>query len=129
VDQANEKGISGKLYHCYREDGSPFESLVELIEKMDRLFDGIGYPQANMRSRSFLVGDEKAESDAPQAKRAADTLQRERGERLTLLVTLESRLNATWQGMVYCAESDSTEVFSSAIALLDIMVRELEKTK
>jgi hypothetical protein len=129
VDQANKNGISGKLYHCFREDGSPFGSLVELIEKMERLFDGIGYPQTNMRSRSFLAGADKEEVDLPTAKRDADTLQRERGERITLLVTLESRINATWQGMVYCPESDSTEEFSSAIALLDIMVRELEKTK
>ena len=45
----NENGdISGRMYCCYHEEPVLFSSVIDLIRKMENLFDAISFPQASL---------------------------------------------------------------------------------
>lgn len=127
VDTVGESDISGRLYHCYSEEGEKFCSIPGLLEQMEHLFDSIQYPQSMVRTRTFLQAKEIERKKKEETVRSWEEVQQERGSHITFFVAIDTRLNANWQGIAYCVETDSMQSFSSELALIDFVERELKK--
>ena len=50
VDEKNNGEFSGRLYHCYGKEAEPFHNVVELLRKVEDLFDRICFPQASTKT-------------------------------------------------------------------------------
>lgn len=127
IDRANEYGLSGRMYNCYHESGETFYSMVNLVEHMENFFDYIQYPKATVRTRTFLDEKESPDEKRPDMIRTFDQIKKERGNAITFYMTVESRVNASWQGQVYCVDTDCLQAFSSYMALVDFADHELKK--
>lgn len=59
IDSYDEEKQCGRLYHQYTDHTVCFSSLFEALERMERLYDEIQFPQAATRLRSFQETGEK----------------------------------------------------------------------
>ncbi len=60
IDSYDEEKQCGRLYHQYTDHTVMFSSLFEALDRMERLYDEIQFPQAATRFRSFRE-DERTE--------------------------------------------------------------------
>jgi hypothetical protein len=127
VDRVSEYGLSGREYNCYHQSGETFYSMLNLVEHMGSFFDFVQYPKSTVRTRTFLEEKETTDEKKPDMVLTFDQISKERGNVITFYVTVESRVNASWQGQAYCVETDCLEAFSSYMALIDFADRELKK--
>ena len=68
VDDNKGEVLSGRLFHCYTEEAWEFKTIVQMLEKMETLFDAIGYPQASTVTRNF--GRQTAKETMKKVKKA-----------------------------------------------------------
>jgi hypothetical protein len=94
---------------------------------MEELFETIRYPQAMVRTRTFLQEKEITEKSKAKKVRSWEVVQQERGSHITFFIAIETRLDANWQGVAHCVETDCTQAFSSDLALIGFVDRELKK--
>jgi len=136
VDKADEGKIVGRMYDRYSKEPFVFGELSQLINRMESLFDRIGYPQASTMGRRFsedktmLVQNKEG---VVQVLKTEDIM-RQSGDKATFVVHVQYRQNATWQGNVMWAENQQSASFRSALELLKLIdsaldVREKEGDK
>ena len=118
VDERLEGEISGRLYHCYKEEAIPFTSIVELITISEKLFEEIGYPQASTKTRTF---EEKTEIQ-PLPKLEKKVMQQElikhRGELGTFVLYVQFRQKSTWQGELSWMEKEMQMKFRNSLEFI-----------
>lgn len=113
--------ISGRVYSPMSVDEISFVGISQLLLKMDKLFDDVGYPQAFQNKRSF---EEKTQAGnayrgIPKAVRPVESILDKEGQCYTCDVVVESRRNTSWQGRI--CEADGTELgkFNGEVELLE----------
>lgn len=120
-----EEDIRGRAYSLLCEDEIPFIGCSNLLVKMDRLFDRIGYPQAFHDKRSF--DKERNEANAyrgiPKPVRDAQSILQQTGTCYTYDVAVESRRNASWQGIVFDSEGKEQGRFNGEVELLAMLAK------
>ncbi len=136
LDEFQEYDWNGRLFVRTREDACLFRSTLELLELMEENYDELDYPQMSMNNRRFSssVGTEyetdhtKQREDfrpAERGKRAVvlskEDLEQKRGGTATILVRVQYRQRATWQGQVTWLEKNRTVSFRSALELLKLI--------
>lgn len=136
IDKANEGKFAGRMYDKYSKHPFMFEELSQLINRMESLFDYIGYPQASTTGRRFARGKtnrvQKKEGVVQVLK--TEDIMNQPGNKATFIVHVQYRQNATWQGNVMWAETQQSSSFRSALELLKLIdsaldVREKEGDK
>jgi len=119
-----EQGMmQGELHSRYLETPFIFVDLVQMIHKMEEIFDTNGFPQAFLSPRSFKDGKRGT------AKREAernDTMNQDtpsipEGAKCTFEITVRFRQNATWQGSILWAEKNMRQNFRSVLEMLKLM--------
>ena len=50
VDEKEHGEISGRIYHCYDKEPMLFNNVVEMLRKIEDLFDRICFPQASTKT-------------------------------------------------------------------------------
>lgn len=120
VNECREEEIQGNIWHCYEKGAIPFQSIIQMVQIMERLFDSIHYPESALRSRFFV--EEKHET-IQEAIRVLDKdrVINQRGEKGTFVVHVQYRQNATWQGEVLWAEKKISRKFRSALELMKLI--------
>lgn len=121
VDSYAEGQMRGKLYSPYIGKGVAFSDFVDMVNKMDGIFDLIGYPIASMEYRSFAGGARPDEADL-EKQLDGETLA-EGGDVFT--VHVQMRQNADWQG-VASRGAGAPVPFKSTMELLKIIDREMK---
>lgn len=96
VDAYTEGQMRGRLYSPFLGKGIGFAGFVDMVNKMDRLFDVIGFPKASMEYRSFTGG---ARPVADIESELEDAPLSEDGDGV-FAVHVKMRQNADWQGNV-----------------------------
>lgn len=135
IDRHTDEQIAGRIYHFY--DGQPLEfvNILNLLSRMEELFDRIGYPQVSTRSRMFSPASEKTHSGTTASpggagtKRAqrpaktvsSDDLLSHRGEKATFLIHVRYRQNSEWQGTFVCPETKQQLNFSSTLDFIKLV--------
>lgn len=120
VDEGKNEEYRGRLYHCYREEPVRFDNVLQMIKRMEELYDMLSYPQSSTKARCFI---EKRQHERREVTKVTDRgkILRQKGELGTFVVRVQYRQNATWQGQVTWAEGQETRSFRSALELLKLI--------
>lgn len=113
--------ISGYAHSPLCEEEIVFTGIGELLLKMDKLFDSVGYPQGFQDKRSFE--NEKRGDNAyrgiPRAVRQTENILEQIGGCCTFDIMVESRRNTSWQGAIYDGEGCEHGRFNGEVELLE----------
>lgn len=117
--------ICGKVYSPMSVEDITFQGIGELLLKMDRLFDSIGYPQAFQNKRSFDEHDTSGNAyrGIPKAVRDVETILDKEGQCCTYDIEVISRRNTSWQGVVYTMEGVEQSRFDGEVELLENLTK------
>ena len=123
IDSVCDESITGRVFSRRFTCAVPFSDLITLILKLDKVFDRQGFPQAFQRARTFLRTEMDADYIAgdPAHGVSGEYVLAQRGELLTLDVTVVSRRNANWQGSVCWVENGKQQEFSGILELLRLI--------
>ena len=132
ISGREEGDFQGELVQQYSRERVPFHGSLDLIKKMEALYDEWDYPEASSRERSFRKRETYIYPDRRGKKRLADeagSLEKfpivaERGRMGSFFVHTKFRQRTSWQGDVYHGESGDAYPFSSMLHLFRIMERE-----
>lgn len=121
--------ISGRVYSPLCEEEIAFQGIGELLLKMDRLFDRMGYPQAFQNKRSF---EHKTETEnlyrgIPQTVQDTESIRRQAGRHYTCDIEVESRRNTSWQGEILAVDGSALGKFDGEVELLEKLTELTEK--
>lgn len=86
--------------------------------------DLLDYPQSSMKNRSYQKADQGKSADRPEKVWSGEEMLQERGREGTLVIHVQYRQNATWQGKLFCVETGETQEFFSMLELLKIIDNE-----
>lgn len=122
----------GKLYHQYTSGAIAFATLLEAFERMEQLYDALGYPQAATRIRSFPEGRRKPARGRTRGRRCErgkevrvmepfEEMIEHRGRDATFLIRVMRRQNSSWQGEVTWVDGQKREYFRSALELIRLI--------
>lgn len=131
VDRAADGDFSGRLYSPFAERSAPFCGILELIARMERLFDRLSFPQPMFSYRTFREVKRRRPVRLRPVRREVrryhgdELYEREAGEIATFVVRVSYRRNATWQGFVRWTERAQVCAFASALELLRLLAAAL----
>jgi len=128
----NEKGdIKGALYSKYLEAPYEFGNMINMIQKMEEIFDAVGFPQAFMSTRTF--SNDKRVASRPDVEGSVflnRSNQKEAdGNKCTFEISVRFRQNATWQGQIFWTEKNMRQNFRSVLEMLKLMDEALTEGK
>lgn len=127
IDSVCDGNISGRVFSRRFTRAVGFTDLVTLILQLDKVFDRQGFPQAFQRARTFLRNETELDyiSDDPAHGVAGEYVLAQRGNVLTFDVTVISRRNANWQGIICWVDSSEQQKFSGIMDLLRLIRQNL----
>ena len=118
-----ENGVPvGRYNNPCREESGQFQSLMELILKLEQSLDVEDIPQSFNKVRSFF----------PLTGYWLDTPSEERmrmGKMSTFAVQILFRRNASWQGTITWLDKKQTQNFRSVLELIVLMNSAIEGTR
>ena len=120
----NEQGeIKGALYSKYLEEPFEFVNMVVMIQKMEEVFDAVGFPQAFMATRTFSnekrVMNKHDVEGSVFLNRGND--KETDGKKCTFEISVRFRQNASWQGQIFWSEKNMRQNFRSVLEMLKLM--------
>ena len=118
VDEKNTD-ITGRVYSPLSLTHMEFSGFNELLLKMDKLFDQVGYPEAFQEKRTFGTGKEGSSTfqGIPEAIQSENDINKEHGLVDTLDVVVLARRNTSWQGKVYDNQNHLISQFKGEMEL------------
>lgn len=121
VDEETGQDLQGRIYHGYCEKEIRFQTIVEVLDEMERVFEAIRYPQSTVRIRQFVGEQAQTENLQIERRMSNECLLTWRGKQATFLIAVDSRRNASWQGQIYWVEKDLLQEFDSEMELLSFI--------
>lgn len=121
VDEKAHGEICGRVYHCYSKEAMPFENVVELLRKMEELFDRICFPQASTKSRSFLETEALARTQRPEKVISQEDVIQYRGMLGSFVTCVRFRQNSTWQGEMFWMEKEIKRQFVNTLDFIKML--------
>lgn len=129
IDYYCKEQISGRVYSPLCQEAVEFVGIGEMLLQMDKLFDRVGYPQSFQNKRSFEK--KKAASNSYQGIPGAickpEEIVCQKGKYFTCDITVESRRNASWQGILQSTEGKERRQFDGEMQLLAELEQMLRK--
>ena len=119
--------LKGALYSIYLSTPYEFVSLIQMIDKMEAIFDEQGFPEAFMTPRTFgIAKNKKKKHELDRSADMKDTMNSKiqfepGGSKCTFEITVRFRQNATWQGQIVWAERNLKQNFRSVLEMLKLM--------
>ena len=119
--------LKGILYSHFLDAPYEFTNLLQVIEKMEDVFDSKGFPEAFMTPRVFGAsahGKKNHEmSRNINMKDLVGTIAQPEpsGAKCTFEISVKFRQNATWQGQILWAEKNLKQNFRSVLEMLKLM--------
>lgn len=131
VDQVVDKEISGRLISPYAQASIPFGGIIDVVSRLDSFLTQRGYPQAYNTLRSFnpvgAAPKKRAERKELIQLMSSDVFETKLGEKLTFVIQVQFRQNATWQGTITWAEQNKTQHFRSTMEMIKLMDSAVEQ--
>ena len=119
--------LQGVLHSRYLETPYEFSDFMQLIEKMEEIFDTKGFPEVFLTPRTFdpsKLQEKKQEEDRAETMKNGMTsiIKPElNSSKCTFEITVKFRQNATWQGQILWAEKNLKQNFRSVLEMLKLM--------
>ena len=109
-----ENGVAtGRFYHPCLKEGEPFQSLTQLLLKLEVLLEA-DHAKAIPQARVFDLLPVQAAGSLPDPPM-------QKGALATFLVHVVFRQNASWQGSFTCLEEGREQRFRSVLELIRMM--------
>ena len=121
VDEKDHGEISGRIYHCYAKEPMLFHNVVEMLRKIEDLFDRICYPQASTRTRSFHEIPAAGRIQRPEKLVMQEAVIKYRGEIGSFVTCVKFRQNSTWQGELFWMERGIRLRFANTLDFIKIL--------
>ena len=119
--------IKGLLHNHFMSSPYEFDNLVQMILKMDEVFDSKHFPESFTSPRVFGIHthDEK-DKDTNESVITHDTAESVRRSescfsKYTFEITVMFRQHATWQGQILWLEKNLRQNFRSVLELLKLI--------
>lgn len=122
LDSYEERELQGRLYHSSQEQGLEFHSTIEFLQLVEMICDSISYPKASVDRRAFLKDGRGKMLLAYDRDRGGGI---EFGRQCTLILKVENRSYASWQGEVQWVARGERRRFASTKELLRMLDQEL----
>ena len=114
VDSYADEVPRGRFCIAAKNEVQTFQSLTQLLKKIEEELDGANYPQAFDAIRRFHPPRQTAEEEE-------DFTDTRPGRAATFAVRILFRQNASWQGSVRWIEGGQEESFRSVLELIMLM--------
>lgn len=114
VDSYENRVPVGRFYNQYCPEGVRFESLIDLLKKMEDMLDRMRFPQSFSAVRRFTTTPEVSWSASVGSFYRDGTI-------ATFALRVLFRQNASWQGSVAWLEGEMEESFRSVLELIFLM--------
>lgn len=114
VDSYDQGAISGRFYSGQEEEGVPFHSLAQLLERVEKRLNEMNYPQAFTAVRTFGTRPETTVENSVEAAR-------KKGSLGTFAVKVLFRQHTSWQGTLTWLEEKKSQAFRSVLELVLLM--------
>ena len=119
--------LRGVLHNLYLEAPYEFSCLVQMILKMEGIFDMKGFPEASMTPRVFVSPNNNGEKPKAGGNSLLDNTidsktPAEPGvAKYTFEIDVKFRRNATWQGQIIWVEKNLKQNFRSVLEMLKLI--------
>ena len=120
VDGCENMVLTGRFYNLYLEKGENFQSLMQLLLRMDCLLNEMNFPQNYTTPRSFSreLPTERGPTVSPEIRKGAVA---------TFEVRVIFRQHSSWQGSIAWVEGKQEENFRSVLELIQLMESALQE--
>jgi len=120
VTSYENKQIRGRIINPYLGKTVAFDNLMQLLLRLEALYDSLNYPQLGMEHRTFAQEDAKPDEPA-EADSGGPVL-------ASFLVSVMFRQRASWQGRLVWTEKELESQFRSTLELIFLMDSALSQT-
>lgn len=117
--------IVGKIYHCCLEEPMVFHGISDMVLKVDRIYDAIGFPLANPVRRTIRPRENVAEP-LKYYHDFKDFASME-GEKFAFFLKVRYRQNVSWQGSIHFSGDVSSYQFRSVLELMGYIMEKIEE--
>ena len=127
IDSLNQRGCSGCFYHAYQREATPFQSLGEMLFRMEEFFDKLNFPRRGNTDRNFIEPEPPGgKPQRPQQQEGVKVMSDkellgQHGKSETFIVRVQHRQNNTWQGRITWADKNKTLNFRSIWEMVHLM--------
>lgn len=121
IDEYRDGEMGGRIYNHYYGEPIGFENVMQLLKKLEAMFDRFGCPQRTLKQRNFPGKPPKPVKLAEQKGQAGFMPQEDMGKIATFYVKVMFRKNASWQGNVQWVDAEETQSFRSVFELLMLL--------
>lgn len=128
VDEYCGEEMKGRLYHVRESEGEEFYSVLQMLKKMEALYNQMRLPMSSTEDRYFVKVEEKEEEE-PLQKQEVMNMDVKPGKKATFVIHVCYRQNATWQGTILWADEKKKVSFRSTLELLKLMDNALNEAE
>lgn len=122
VESMERKEPQGTFYHYYSRRAVAYRDYLDLVMKMEKVFDRLKFPNTTTNYRSFDNAAPKYMMlKEPEKVMSNETLLGKHGALGTFIVRVQHRQNSTWQGTVTWTDRNKTEYFRSIYELIKLV--------
>ena len=133
IDANHSYDVSGRLYSRKTGTYLRFASMAELLLETDALLDEIGSPQAFQRKRIFCTGKPGEMTDirltTEQPSGADCVVEEQMGKCATFELVVQSRMHASWQGLLTDCDGTVRGRFESELQLMEMVLQALYEAR
>lgn len=120
VVSSDDCEIAGYFYSPFYKRYFRFSNALELLVRMNEMFDDLKFPQSSVEYRSFRNKRNQPDSEERDESLVSEAIQ-DINVQAKFVVHVQFRQNATWQGTIEWVEENKTQRFRSAFEMLKLM--------
>ena len=126
IDKYENLDVQGRLYFKMHRQEIRFWNCIELLLRIDHVFDEKCFPQAFQQKRTFGSHDIcRGYTGRPKEMTSDAWVCAHRGELATFDVLVQTRCRTGWQGILWTMDSTEMVQFSSELELLKKITEEI----
>ncbi len=115
----------GRLYHAYSREEEQFDTLEQLLARLEKFYNWINFPYPGTDDRTFIGAGKEGIPHINPAERTKimkdEELLSRHGELGTFVIRVQQRQNSSWQGRITWMDRDRTVYFRSVWELIKLI--------
>ena len=126
VDSYKPELVS-RLYHSYCNEAIEITNEVDLLVRMEELFNELNFPFPGNNERHFINKNSQIEREEMVKVMKDEEMLSMHGDLGTFIIRVQHRQNSSWQGRITWVEQDKTLYFRSIWEMMKLIDEAMEK--
>ena len=126
---AYDLGPKGRFYHHFAKDPVTYEGEIDLLLKMESLYDDLRFPFPGNNERHFKEREVVYMDKEMNKVLEDDEILDMHGDLGTFIIRVQHRQNSSWQGRITWVEEDKTLYFRSVWEMMKLIEEAMEEHK